>query len=192
MGKLFTTPLKIIDIRKIADQFRHFLKLDPYKSVNVAKLLDVLSILWKDFGFQYLVLPDDDSIFGTQEEAKTDISSGMIYIKESVMEEACCCANKRASFTIAHEIGHFILHRMLGGVNLARSTSVKKTKIYEDPEWQANTFASEFLMPFEAARNMSIDEIRRTYCVSKDCARVRFEKVRGECLNDEIEQYLQN
>ena len=138
------------------------------------------------------ILPDDDSIFGTQEEAKTDISSGMIYIKESVMEEACCCANKRASFTIAHEIGHFILHRMLGGVNLARSTSVKKTKIYEDPEWQANTFASEFLMPFEAARNMSIDEIRRTYCVSKDCARVRFEKVRGECLNDEIEQYLQN
>ena len=66
MGKLFATPLKIIDIRKIADQFRHFLKLDPYKSVNVAKLLDVLSILWKDFGFQYLVLPDDDSIFGTQ------------------------------------------------------------------------------------------------------------------------------
>ena len=58
----------------------------------------------------------------------------------------------RARFTVAHEIGHRVLHRepmrSVGRGN-SRATRLKRTEIlpYRDPECQANRFASEFLMP---------------------------------------------
>ena len=48
----------------------------------------------------------------------------------------------RARFTVAHEIGHLILHE---GFALARGAV--RHKHYEDSEWQADTFAAELLMP---------------------------------------------
>ncbi len=190
MGYLFATPRSVREIRNIANQCRNFLKLSPIQRVNVPKLLDILCIFWREYGFQYLVLPDNSKVFGPREEAKTDIASGQIYIKESVMNEACRHRYKRAAFTITHEIGHFVLHRMLGGVSLARTTSIRKPRPFEDPEWQANTFASEFLMPVEAVKKMSVQEIKKTFCVSKECAKVRYRKVRGEFIAEEIENIL--
>jgi hypothetical protein len=62
----------------------------------------------------------------------------------------------RPKFTAAHEIGHVVLHRNElhtsapwpnGGVVFARRTEIDP---YEDPEWQANNFASALLMPATA------------------------------------------
>lgn len=116
----------------------------------------------------------------------------MIYIKESVMQEACHHKYKRASFTICHEIGHFVLHRMLGGVQLARSTERMKPRAFEDPEWQADKFASEFLMPAAVAKNMSADQIRKKFGVSRSCAECRHEKLGGEFIVEDIKKYLKN
>lgn len=192
MTYVHANPLSTLAIRRIANEIRAFFNLGAKKRINAPKLLDVLSFFWKEYGFQYLVLPDDDLIFGKGEEAKTDLSTGMIYIKESVMDEACRHKYKRASFTICHEIGHFVLHRMLGGVSLARSTSNKKPRIFEDPEWQADAFAAEFLMPAEEARKMDSEEIRKTYCVSSKCALVRFEKLGGEFIEEDIKELLRD
>lgn len=185
-------PRSVLFIRECANELRSFLRLDDHARINAPKLLDVLSVLWEKYGFQYMVMPDDNSMFGFGEEAKTDISTGMIYIKESVMNQACHHKYKRASFTICHEIGHFVLHRMLGGVSFARSTCSKKPQVFADPEWQANTFASEFLMPATAVRDMSPDEIRETFCVSSGCAWVRYQKMGGERIQNNIENYLKN
>lgn len=189
MGYVHAKPLKIVEIRNIAQDVRRFLKLSDNERINAPKLLDALCVLWEDYGFQYMVMPDDDPVFEKGEEAKTDISSGMIYIKESVMYEACHHKYKRAPFTICHEIGHFVLHRMLGGVSLARSTSERKPRAFEDPEWQADTFASEFLMPVSVAKDMSAEQIRKTYCVSRGCAEYHHEKLGGEFIVEDIKKY---
>jgi len=49
----------------------------------------------------------------------------------------------RDRFTIAHEIGHYIFHRSSTPAFLPEGASVP---IFRDPEWQANTFAGEFLV----------------------------------------------
>ncbi len=192
MSYYLAKPLSKEKIRSYAMQVRKFLKLEPRDRINAAKLLDVLSELWKEYGFRYIVLMDKDPRFGTKEEATTDITTGVIYIKESVMKDACCHKYKRANFTICHEIGHFVLHRMLGGVNLTRLATTKKPKIYEDTEWQADTFASEFLMPAEAAKMMSSEEIRKTYCVSRRCTQVRYAKTHREVNYEDLIQMIEN
>ena len=191
MGFICAKPLSRDEIRQHATQCRHYLNLGDYQIINAPKLLDVLSLLWGDYGFQYLVLPDESPRFGPREEATTDIATGMIYIKESVFKKACRRKYDRAAFTICHEIGHFVLHRMLGGVSLARSISNKKPKIFEDPEWQADTFASEFLMPAQAVKDMNSEEIRKTFGVSKKCAEVRYKKVRGEFAKEKVKKFLE-
>ena len=102
----------------------------------------------------------------------------IILIREDVYEGA---ANGRGRdrFTLAHELGHLILHT---GVPLSRSSLDHKP--YEDSEWQANTFASELLMPVEASRRCypNTSELAELCGVSSDAARVRFSVLLGEGL----------
>ena len=87
MTYVHANPLSTLAIRRIANEIRAFFNLGAKKRINAPKLLDVLSFFWKEYGFQYLVLPDDDLIFGKGEEAKTDLSTGMIYIQANPFAE---------------------------------------------------------------------------------------------------------
>lgn len=147
--------------------------------IYAPKLYDEISDLFEEIGFKfdYRTLPDDNEIFEEKEEGYTDTSTGIIYLKESVMEEACKNSYKRGTFTLIHELGHYLLHYIQSGVKLTRVPDDEKVPIFCDPEWQANTFASEFLMPFEECLQLSVEEIRRTYHVSRKAAEVRFNKI---------------
>ena len=125
-------------------------------------------------------MPDDDEIFENKEEAYTDMSTGVIYIKQSVMEQACRRSYKRGAFTLIHELGHYLLHYLQNDVRLTRESDDVEVPIYCDPEWQADTFASEFLMPYDECINMEPEEIRKTYHVSRKAAEVRFNKIQEE------------
>jgi len=66
----------------------------------------------------------------------------------------------RHRFTAAHEVGHAVLH---AGQIAAMQDSAKGTvalfrphdiPAYENPEWQANAFASSILMPFSGVQNI--------------------------------------
>ena len=100
------------------------------------------------------VLPEIDSRFNYEIVPDTAIgldavnynpSENTMRIRQSVYEGACE-GNGRDRFTIAHEIGHYLMHR---DVNLALSRLENHTKVpaYQNSEWQANTFASALLMP---------------------------------------------
>lgn len=56
-------------------------------------------------------------------------------------------AHVRDNFSLAHELGHLILHRMIPGVNVDNPTYVKKY------EAQANRFAGAFLLPSPTFEN---------------------------------------
>ena len=169
-------------IRAYADKIRTFLGFGTKDYIHIPKLFDKLSVFLNERGFEfdYEVLPDDDKIFENKEEAFTDMITGIIYIKESVMEEACRRSYRRGTFTLAHELGHYLLHYLQYDVKLARVSDEINVPIYCDPEWQADTFASEFLMAFDECVHMSAEEIRKTYHVSRKAAEVRYIKVQDE------------
>ncbi|MDF3057506.1 MAG: hypothetical protein K0R17_1721 [Rariglobus sp.] len=50
---------------------------------------------------------------------------------------------KRRRFTIAHEIGHYILHTQFGKIRPVKITRDGSNRL----EWEANWFAAGFLMP---------------------------------------------
>ncbi len=85
-----------------------------------------------------------------------------IDVRESVYEAAASGVG-RDRFTLCHELGHYILH---GPENISYPRVARKIKAYEDPEWQANTFAGELLAPTDKIKNLCIDEIVRVFGVS--------------------------
>lgn len=179
------SPLSRAAIRSYAIKIRALLGFKNTDFINAPKLFDALSILFAKEGldFDYRIMPDDSEIFDNKEEAFTDMSSGIIYIKESVMEQACRRSYRRGAFTLIHELGHYLLHYLQNDVKLARVSNDEYVPPYRDPEWQADAFASEFLMPYDECLNLDIECIRKIYHVSRSAAEVRYNKIQEEKIN---------
>jgi len=83
----------------------------------------------------------------------------------------------RQRYTIAHELGHFCLHRHL--------STVFEDKLFfrggepDKPEWQANEFASAILMPEQKFRDRirsgvrNVEELAKEFRVSTLALRIR-------------------
>lgn len=100
--------------------------------------------------------------------AYTDPQTNQIVIRDDIYERARH-GEGRDRFTIAHEIGHYILHNT-NMITLTRVYPNENVKPYEDVEWQADAFAGELLCPSCAIRNMDILDISRIYGVSVKAA----------------------
>ena len=174
--------MKRVEIREYANKIRNLLGYKSTDFIHAPKLFDRLAIILSENGldFDYRVMPDDDKVFYEKEEAWTDLLSGTIYIKESVMEQACRRSFRRGPFTLIHELGHYLIHYVQGDVKLTRVSDDVNVPIYQDPECQAYTFASEFLMPFCECLKIDSLTIRKRYHVSTQASEVRYEKIQKE------------
>jgi Zn-dependent peptidase ImmA (M78 family) len=86
-----------------------------------------------------------------------------IAFREDVWEGALR-GRGRDRFTVAHEVGHLILHQK-ENIVLRRATS--RPAMLCRPEWQANTFAAEFLMDYrQIDPNDTEVELARRFGVS--------------------------
>jgi len=75
----------------------------------------------------------------------------------------------RDRFTLAHELGHLVLHNNPGYARNARKT--EDIPPYRSSEWQANTFAGSLLMPLDFLRTAtSLQEVAEVCGVSFDAA----------------------
>lgn len=120
-----------------------------------------------DPSFVYEYVDDNELPRGVY--AYYDPLLNIMKISASVYERAYA-GEGRDRFTLAHEVGHYFLHR--DGYSYARSNlDIPK---YCDPEWQANTFASAFLIPQGRIKNMSINEIKNTCKVSYQAAEIAY------------------
>ena len=182
MDKYVVSGLSKIEIRWYVQNIRKLLLLSDYKYVAIVKVLDKISKLFSDIGlsFNYIIKEDNDPIFEENEEVFTDMKAGVIYFKESVIEKASRKRYQRSSFTIAHELGHYFLHYLNEDVKLSRVSKDFVVPKYKDPEWQADTFAAEFLMPFDQCKDMNVEEIKNTYHVTRSAATTRKEKILKE------------
>ena len=80
-----------------------------------------------------------------------------------------------ARFTIAHELCHLFKHHEKNVSFCRRGTTLKT---YEDPEWQADAFAGEFLAPGYLIVDKTIQQIHQDHGVTTSAARVQKEVVR--------------
>ncbi len=77
-------------------------------------------------------------------------------------------------FSIAHELGHYVLHSEFGKIPLV----AKRSRLNERAEWEANWFAASLLMPEEEFRQQHAINpdpwyLASRFLVSQEAATVR-------------------
>lgn len=129
-------PLSTLAVKLAALDYRN----NNADCINNCGAIDVLRLLetkHKD----YAIVPDDDLLCA---DAITK-TNGEIIISETVYTDAYN-GDPRSRFTIAHELGHAVLHTPLDGFAIGKDACAYKESYYNS-EWQANTFAAELLIP---------------------------------------------
>ena len=155
-------------------------KIEQY-AMNIRSLsnctdcyFDIISLIEKTipkidetFNFEYV----DSQELEPNTYAYYDPAENTIRVAEDVYVRASNDVG-RDRFTLAHEVGHYMLHR--NGITFSRATA--KTPIYCDPEWQANTFASALLIPRCSTGSMTIEQIQEECKVSHQAAEIAFQR----------------
>lgn len=91
-------------------------------------------------GFDLQVVPCDEM---KAEHAIFYPRACRMIVREDVYERACN-GRGRDRMTLAHELGHLVLHR---NVPLARTAGSHPHEAFRDSEWQATAFGALLLMP---------------------------------------------
>lgn len=161
-----TNPLSVAEIEKYANNLRKEF------GVSLDSPFPILAVIEK-FHYDGLltiqVLDDSNPLFEDDTPAKYNPKENYIYIKESVLAEI---ENHeyRASFTLAHELFHYFQFQVLD----FKFEDVEKCLTYEDPEWQANEFAGQLLIPTKyVAEEYDLEFISNTFNVSEVCVATR-------------------
>jgi len=161
-------PTSRLKIRSFANQIRKIVGLE--KSTDFP-ILAVFEFLSAQGIFTFEILPKEDM---ENKCGETFPEERHILIREDIYEEAY----KEMPFartTLAHELYHLFFH---GGeaISLCRTDSeIKARRAYEDPEWQANCFAGELLVPKDLVVGMSVEEVMKNCNVSVTMAKTQLE-----------------
>ncbi|EEW6222758.1 ImmA/IrrE family metallo-endopeptidase [Escherichia coli] len=91
---------------------------------------------------------------------------------------------RRQRFTLAHELGHYFLHRNQS--NIFKDKSLYRGKEMTSMEYEANNFAGAILMPRDElvsflGRSSDIDLIADYFNVSALAAKIRVEMIKRDC-----------
>lgn len=174
MDNLVATPLSKDAIRQRAEQLRLILELkddEAFPAIDfVEKILPIL-----DPSFTFLIVEDGelDGAYATTYPKTREI------IIENQVYEGIYNGHEVGihMFTIAHELGHYFLHTT-DTIRLNRNKHRERTPAYMDPEWQANEFAANLLIPESAIKNgVTAAELAKQYKVSKQMASIRIQRV---------------
>lgn len=102
----------------------------------------------------------------------------MIRLREDVYIGACK-GRGRDRLTLAHELGHFIMHNESSIVFSKPKIDGEMPKYYNS-EWQADVFAGELLAPSYLIAGMSANEVHEKCVVSTACARTQLKAIENE------------
>lgn len=164
-------PTSRIKIRENANFLREVFDLQDYECLPILLLLENgLSMIDPDFHYEIKPIHEMPNQVGLAQP-----SENRILIREDAYEGAVDGVGQHR-FTIAHEIGHYLMHKK-GVVSLARNEDNMFIPAYKQPEWQANTFAAELLAPPHIIRGMSPEEIRDKCGVSLQVARIQLNQI---------------
>lgn len=161
MYKYKAEPLSNEIIIDITQQLRKLLRCKPNTPLDIIAILEY-AMPELDKNFDFVIKEASEMKLDTH--AYTDPQLNQIVIRDDIYERARR-GEGRDRFTIAHEIGHYILHNK-NIIPLTRVYPNEKIKVYENIEWQADAFAGELLCPSCAIADMDILAISQVYGVS--------------------------
>lgn len=176
--------------------------MDDFKvSPRSAKQIEALTLAWRDtFGvandwapnivclmenelpklpkyfrdYSFVVRPDSEM---GEAEAYTEFDPPHVAVKNLVYQQARK-GHGRSRMTFAHELGHLVMHPGAAKLRSDPGVHVLRIKPFESAEWQANKFASLFLMPTHIIREFgSASQIAECCQVSLRAAQIRFSEL---------------
>lgn len=164
------------EIEKKAYTFRDLIFLSQAGPCPMIKIVEkTLPRLMPDFDF--LVI--DDSEMGN-DHARMYPDQLKMHISRTIYDKAWE-NDGFSNFTLAHELGHLVLHRNIPP-SFSRAKAAPKYDCYFNSEWQADKFATYLLMPTIDARAtcQTAEDIQQRYHVTIEAARVRHRELFGE------------
>ncbi len=172
MVQCIAEPLSRKDIQNFAMAVRFLVgkENDPY--FDIVRFLDIdLPKLDPDFS---LVIEDKDTLGECHGLTYPDRDE--IHIRSDVYERADN-GSGRDRFTMAHELFHLLRH-VKENISYARTEEGANVPNYRLPEWQADAFGGELLMPAHLISDMTVEEIMKKCRVSQSAAVCQLSKTR--------------
>lgn len=148
-------------VRKLSPEI-----IDRYGRIDVVRLMENSDIVFS--------IVQDDELRTAYGLTKPD---GGIVLTESTYTGAAE-GNGRDRFTLAHEIGHRILHCHQMGMARKAGGDVA---VYRNSEWQANEFGGDLLAPYRELlfyENREPSFAAEVFGVSPELVRVRMDKIK--------------
>lgn len=171
MSVYTATPYSRSKIRRLTNLIRSIFGLDDIRYFPIVHMLEIgLPKIFGEFNLEIVeksLLPNKYGVTYPEEN--------LIRLREDVYERAIS-GIPRDRFTVAHEIGHFIMHRPTN-IALARNEKEEEIPAFKNPEWQANTFAAELLAPPHIIKGLSAAEVALTCGDSKDVASIQLKNL---------------
>ena len=160
-------PRKESELRTVAEKVRGI--LSDHADIKFFDIIKVLEHKMPEVcpAFRYeivepLELPD--------REAEMNPLELCIRIREDIYLKAMD-GDGHCRFTIAHELGHFFLHRTQT-LAFGRKAENGKIPTFQNSEWQADVFARNLLAPFSMTQGMVSNQIALVFGVSKEVAKI--------------------
>ncbi|MFU1583910.1 ImmA/IrrE family metallo-endopeptidase [Escherichia coli] len=153
------SPLSTSMIKSYAHRLRDVLQISNHTYLRLDVLLEGLMA---SESIELEIVEDHEL---PKRYAVTYPDKNKIVLQRSVYD-AVCNGENHARFTVAHELGHLVMHRNQS--IYARNKTSGGHKIYEDSEWQADVFASHFLIDSRLVLpTMTVEDISKTFGVSQ-------------------------
>lgn len=170
MTKCIAEPLSRKNIRLMAKKIRIIEGCSNQLFFDIVHFLDI-TLPRLDDGFTFRVL--------TREElgdchGLTFPDRNEIQIREDVYKRACDRSG-RDRLTMAHELFHLLQHEK-ENISFARMRKNEEIPVFRDPEWQADAFGGELLIPHDLVRGMSVEDVVCKCGVSQPAAEFQLKK----------------
>lgn len=167
MTRCIAEPLSRRDIREMAYLVRRVARKENDLYFDIVYFLEnTLPKIDPDFA----LIVDEKEKMG-ECHGLTYPEKNEIHIRTDVYERACN-GSGRDRLTMAHELFHLLQHDK-ENISYARMPDGVEVQAFRDPEWQANAFGGELLVPWHLTQGMNVNEITRKCGVSTAAAKVQ-------------------
>lgn len=173
IGGYIADPLSRKKLRKMANNLRKSFSLENELSFPIVNILEFL-VNKGLLNFEICSIEEMGTKFG-----ETIPSQNLIKIREDIYDKACEDDGFSRS-TLGHELLHWLRHGENTVSFCRREEDLSKRRAYEDPEWQANCFSGELLVPKHLVIGMTVDEIVEKCNVTPSMAKYQLGKYEDE------------
>lgn len=170
MTQCIAEPLSRKAIRNTAELIRRIDGSENNLFFDIVKFLEV-TLPSIDSNFNFRVMPQEElgECHGITYPDRDEIQ-----IRQDVYDRAVD-GSGRDRLTMAHELGHLLFHEKQN-ISYARMGDSSEVVTFRNPEWQADAFGGELLIPHKLTQGLSVEEIMKSCKVSEKAALCQMSK----------------